>query len=336
MQPNDARDYVASLYDSLLRRKPGEVELARWVEVLVTQRTPLDLYYMFINSDEYKMKNAVKSLFPPGHYYSPVVDPRTITKYLNMSYGLTRRDIPGIEVPIDDMDMFWHENMHLFCSPPFPEVQQSQFRFYYDNNIFPYGDAITLRTMIAHRRPASVIEIGSGFSSACMLDTADEFGLQTKFTFIDPYAERLKSTLRANDYRRVSMVESPVQEIDLSVFTTLKSGDILFIDSTHVMKTGSDVHFELFYILPALAPGVLIHFHDIHFPFEYPEQWVIHDNYSWNEIYALRAFLMYNSQFKIRFWGNSFVRERTDLVRSVCPLFLKNPGGSIWIEKVSS
>jgi predicted O-methyltransferase YrrM len=336
MQINDAQAYVVSLYESLLRRKPGDAELTHWSDTLIEHRTPLELYYIFINSDEYKSKTAVKALFPPGHYYSPVVDPRNVKDYLNMSYGLTYHDIPGIKVPIADMEVFWNTNARLFSSSPFPEVKDENFRFYYDNNIFPYGDAITLRAMIAQLRPASVIEIGSGFSSACMLDTADEFDLRTKFTFVDPHAERLKSTLRANDYQRVSIIESQVQELDLSAFRNLQPGDVLFIDSTHVMKTGSDVHYELFYILPVLAPGVFVHFHDIHFPFEYPEQWVLRDNYSWNEIYALRAFLMYNSKFVIRFWGNVFARERTALVTSVCPLFLKNPGGSIWIEKTAS
>jgi len=166
-----------------------------------------------------------------------------------------------------------------------------------------------------------------------MLDCADEFGLDTKFTFIDPYPERLRTLLRQDDYRRVTIIETPVQETDQNLYAALGRGDILFIDSTHVLKTGSDVHYELFRILPGLQRGVVIHFHDIQYPFEYPDQWIFGTNYSWNEIYALRAFLMYNSEFRIRFWGSCMAQRRPQLIREVFPLFLKNPGGSLWIEK---
>ena len=132
---------------------------------------------------------------------------------------------------------------------------------------------------------------------------------------------------------RVTTIKSSVQATDLSLYQSLQAADILFIDSTHVLKTGSDVHFELFHIMPALNKGVVVHFHDIHFPFEYPDPWIFKDNLSWNEIYALRAFLMYNSDFRVRFWGGYFVKERLRLVEAVSPLFLKNTGGSIWLER---
>jgi hypothetical protein len=93
------------------------------------------------------------------------------------------------------------------------------------------------------------------------------------------------------------------------------------------------LHFELFSILPSLKSGVVIHFHDIQFPFEYPQQWVIDNKISWNEIYALRAFLMYNSDFPVLFWFSMLAKANRQLIASTFPLALKNPGGSIWIEK---
>ena len=81
-----------------------------------------------------------------------------------------------------------------------------------------------------------------------------------------------------------------VQDVPIDEFRALGSGDVLFIDSSHVLKTGSDVHRELFEILPALASGVLIHFHDIDYPFEYPDLFLFERRYSWNEAYAVRAF----------------------------------------------
>ncbi len=334
MQPQDAQNYVLSLYEHILRRAPSQHELIYWSECACNAGGAEKVYFSFVNSAEYKGKNTVKTLYPAGHYYSPVVDPATVRKYINRERSSFIGDIPGVIINIREMDDLWNLMSGVIASTPFTENKSDSFRFYYNNNIFPYGDAISLRMMMAYLKPRSVVEIGSGFSSACMLDAAEEFNLDTKFTFIDPYLERLNSLLKTSDHDRVLIVEDAVQNVNDSLFSRLGAGDVVFIDSTHVLKTGSDVHFEIFNILPKLNSGVLIHFHDIQYPFEYPDQWIFEQNYSWNEIYALRAFLMYNPQFRIKFWGSCFAQRRTEAVRSVFPLFLKNPGGSIWIEKV--
>jgi hypothetical protein len=129
------------------------------------------------------------------------------------------------------------------------------------------------------------------------------------------------------------VIEKKSQEVDLEVFKQLEKGDVLFIDSTHVAKTGSDVNFILFSILPVLKKGVLIHFHDIFFPFEYPKKWVYRGN-NWNETYFLRAFLMYNTNFKIKLFSHYMHRFHQDTFKEM-PLSYKNPGGNIWIEKVN-
>jgi hypothetical protein len=119
--------------------------------------------------------------------------------------------------------------------------------------------------------------------------------------------------------------------VNLEIFKQLDRNDILFIDSTHVSKTGSDVNFILFEILPLLKSGVLIHFHDISYPFEYPKDWVFGGR-NWNENYLLRAFLMYNNDFKIYLFTHFlhlYYREAFEEM----PLSFKNIGGSLWIEK---
>jgi hypothetical protein len=100
------------------------------------------------------------------------------------------------------------------------------------------------------------------------------------------------------------------------------------------MKTASDVCYELFDILPHLAEGVLIHFHDMFWPFEYPASWVLDENRSWNELYGLRAFLMYNQEFEIIFFNDYFLRFEHDMIQEAYPTFLKNPGGSLWLRKL--
>jgi hypothetical protein len=121
--------------------------------------------------------------------------------------------------------------------------------------------------------------------------------------------------------------------VPLSYFDELQRDDVLFIDSTHVVKTGSDVVFELFEVLPRLRSGVIVHFHDVFYPFEYPREWAIRQNYSWNEIYALRAFLMGNRDWEIIFFNDYFARVEKMRVERDAPEVLRNPGGGLWLRR---
>lgn len=334
MSPAAAEEYIASLYTTILKRDPRPDEFAYWVTTATTM-APERVYFAFVNSKEYKLQQekAVSTMFPPGHYYSPIVDPSTITEYVEKQYLQKPGDIKGILFDEDAMVRFWKDNAEFIKNTPFSEHDDGTNRYYYDNGNYPYGDAITLRAMIAHFKPNNVIEVGSGFSSACMLDAADHVGLRDfTMTCIDPDADRLRSRLREEDHSRVDIIEGLVQDVSISTFSELAENDILFIDSTHVLKTASDVHYELFSILPNLNKGVLVHFHDIQYPFEYPRQWLFYDNRSWNEIYALRAFLTYNSAFEVVFWNGLFAHRQRELVHETNPLFLRNPGGSIWLR----
>jgi hypothetical protein len=118
------------------------------------------------------------------------------------------------------------------------------------------------------------------------------------------------------------------------VFERLEENDILFLDSSHVSKTGSDVNYYLFEILPVLKPGVLVHVHDILYPFEYLKEWVLGEKRSWNETYALRAFLQYNSAFEIVYWNNFASHRLREELAHLMPLCLENEGGSIWLRRV--
>ena len=108
--------------------------------------------------------------------------------------------------------------------------------------------------------------------------------------------------------------------------------DILFIDSTHVSKLGSDVNRIFFEILPTLQPGVLIHFHDIFWPFEYPSDWV-KKGFAWNEAYILRAFLEFNDSFEIIFFASFLHTHHHAWFQENMPLWLKNSGGNIWLRR---
>ena len=189
--------------------------------------------------------------------------------------------------------------------------------------------------MLCHFKPQRIIEVGSGFSSAVMLDTNDLFfSKQIALTFIEPHPERLFSLLNDEDKKRHRIITEMVQNVPLETFDTLEANDILFIDSSHVAKVGSDVVHLLTNVLPRLNKGVIIHFHDIFWPFEYPEEW-IREGRAWNEAYVLKAFLQFNAAFRILFFNSYLAIHHKEVLAQNFPLMLKNSGGSLWIEKTA-
>ena len=218
---------------------------------------------------------------------------------------------------------------------PFTAERSDGLRYAFNNSFFSYGDAITLYSMLRTFRPQRVIEVGSGHSSAVMLDTNDRFlSGSIRFTFIDPNPERLRSLLDEGDQLQHQVIVADVQTVPLDHFQSLEANDILLIDSSHVIKAGSDVGHLLSVVLPALQRGVIIHFHDIFWPFEYPEHW-LQDGRAWNEAYALKAFLQFNAQFEILFFNSYLSVHHQDVLETNLPLFLRNPGGSLWLRKTN-
>jgi predicted O-methyltransferase YrrM len=270
---------------------------------------------------------------PNGHFYSPVISIEDVKKRENAIWKNVAIDgINGLDLRTDAQQKLVQEFTPFYAEMPFKPEKQQNIRYYFDNPFYSYTDGIVLYSMIRRFQPKRIIEIGSGFSSAVMLDTNEQFFANgIDLTFIDPYAERLFSLLTAEDRKKVTIIETDVQVISLDIFRRLQAGDILFIDSTHVSKTGSDVNYILFEILPVLNPGVLIHFHDIFYPFEYPKEWVFR-GFNWNEDYILKAFLMYNDRFEIRLFSE-YLHKHHQGVFADLPLTYKNPGGNLWIEK---
>ncbi len=207
-------------------------------------------------------------------------------------------------------------------------------RYQLPSSSYDIGDATIYVCMLRHLCPERLIEVGSGSSSAVALDTFDQFFTKRpRITFIEPYPALLKSLLKREDWASIEIVASGVQEVAPSFFDDLQRNDLLFIDSTHIVKTGSDVVFELFEVLPRLRSGVVVHFHDVFYPFEYPCEWVIDRNYSWNELYALRAFLTGNRDWEILFFNDYFARAERMRVERDAPQILDNPGGGLWLRR---
>lgn len=204
-------------------------------------------------------------------------------------------------------------------------------RYSRDNHMFPESDALVYHAIIREFRPKRIIEIGSGYSTAVAMDTAEKAGLSINLTCIEPYPERLNSIIKDRD--RLTLYQTVVQEVPLEKFDALESGDILFIDSSHVVKTGSDVVWNMLRILPRLKLGVLVHIHDIFWPFEYKPEWV-DEGRDWTEIYLVHAFLLSNSDWKVVFFNDLAWRAFEDLVEDAAAHTAAQRPGGLWLRRV--
>ena len=271
---------------------------------------------------------------PPGHFYSPIPSLDEVALREDVIFNRIPRKVPGIDLNTEEqMDMF-ASFKEYYDELPFKADKTDSLRYFFENPTYSYSDAILLYCMMRHAQPKRIIEIGSGYSSCVILDTNEIFfNNNISCTFIEPYPQLLESLIKENDKERVEIISTKLQDVDLSKFSSLSSRDILFVDSTHVSKVDSDVNYIFFEILPSLSSGVYIHFHDIFYPFEYPKEW-IYAGRAWNENYILRAFLQYNSAFKIIFYNTFLEHYYEQKFISEMPLCLKNKGGSIWLKKI--
>jgi hypothetical protein len=272
-------------------------------------------------------RNSVRSIrsnrfVPAGHFYSPIP-----------SQGDVERAMVAAGPPGPDLDLRVADQLALAAelAPHAADVDRGP-RYQVGNSQYAWADAAVYRAMLTRFRPGRVVEVGSGHSSALALDTCESEGLDTTFTFVDPYPERLLALLSDSDKRRVRIRDVPVQDVENDVFDQLGSGDILFIDSTHVAKAGSDVNHLFFTVLPRVAPGVWIHVHDIPWPFEYSRAWFA-EGRAWNEVYLLRAFLSFNSAFRVELFSDYLAqRHPAEFAPFTSP---RGAGqGSIWLRRV--
>jgi predicted O-methyltransferase YrrM len=271
--------------------------------------------------------------FPPGHFYSPLPSREEVAEaFARGGFG---PPFPGIELNEAAQLARLERFATWYAEQPFPEQQTKDARYYLDNPSYGHYDAIMLYGMLREAGPRRIIEVGSGFSSAAMLDLNERtLGGSVQFTFIDPDMIRLRKLLRDEDAARVTLIEKRVQEVPIETFTTLRENDVLFIDSSHVSKIGSDVNRLYFDVLPALAPGVLIHIHDVAGNLEYPREW-FEEGRAWNEQYLLRAFLMHNRDFRVELFTGYLFNTRHEWFREHMPLCARGGGGQIWLRKIA-
>lgn len=167
--------------------------------------------------------------------------------------------------------------------------------FYWNNPMYPPLDAAVYYGLIRTLRPARLLEVGSGFSTFLALAATEANGIGS-VSCIEPYP---RPELIACEDQLSVLHRVPVQDVSIDLFMTLQSGDMLFIDTSHTLKAGSDVHDIIFRVLPTLSAGVIVHIHDIFLPYEYPEKWYKDIGIIWNEQYAILALLMNSSRYKV-------------------------------------
>ncbi len=233
--------------------------------------------------------------YPPGHFASPLPDHDEVERvHPALSAAAS---LPGIDTRDAEQLELLKSLAEFARRIEFPESPDEAYRYHFENDFFTYGDALVLAGLLQHLRPRRVVEVGSGYSSALMLDLRERTDAKPELTFIEPYPTRLKSLLKPGD--GATLIESPVQAVPLGVFEALGANDVFFIDSSHVSKIGSDVNFLLFEVLPRLRPGVFVRLHDIFWPFEYPKAWYDR-GWAWNETYLVRALLQASQRYRIR------------------------------------
>lgn len=238
-----------------------------------------------------------------NHFYEPVPD----TRRLREKIWTCKSDLVGVKMEQEQQLRLLDEVFLKYMDEcRFPMDTKIPYEFHFGNDYFEALDAEVLYCFVRHFKPKKVIEIGSGNSTYIIARAAivnEEDGVETEVISIDPYPN---AVIAKGIIGLTTLINRHVEEVNLETFQELDESDILFIDSSHVVKIGNDVVYEYLEILPHLKKGVLIHIHDIFLPVEYPKQWVIGEHKFWTEQYLLQAFLAFNDSFQV-IWASSFM-----------------------------
>lgn len=283
-----------------------------------------------------RSKASATTLFPSGHFYSPVADVEELRAQEQRIWP-DRPTVLGI-----DFDDASHERVLREYFPSFyPDFAYpakpggNPLGFYVENDQFSWLDCRALFVLLRAWQPKRFIEVGSGFSTLLAADVNRRFlDGSLAIECIEPYP---RTALRSPELGLERLIVGRVQDVEPVFFERLEAGDVLFIDSSHVAKTGSDVNHLCFEVLPRLREGVRIHFHDIFLPADYPKPWVLDENRGWNEQYVVRALLMFSRAFRVVFGCSYAFAAHWETLRAA----LSDPdgacygGGSLWIEKVA-
>jgi predicted O-methyltransferase YrrM len=280
-------------------------------------------------------QEPIKLRWPLGHYYSPVPDTRRLAlrRFRLRVWPPKPHPTPGIDWRGPEQLALCRE---LAAQDPleFPAARTAdETEYFKQNQMFLALDAWVLQAMLRHLEPARVIEVGSGYSSLVTARVNREcFGGRIRFTCIDPHVSPF---LRAGVPGITEMRTEEVQDTPLELFAELTAGDVLFIDTSHTVKTGGEVPWIYNQVLPLLGAGVAVHLHDVFLPGDYPEQWVM-EGRAWNELYLIESFLAFNAAFEILFGARWMIQHAWPALVEAFPAVTAEDAelaGSLWLRR---
>jgi predicted O-methyltransferase YrrM len=277
-----------------------------------------------------------KGVFPIlDHYYEPMFNTKHLQYSLRDDRELNSLDM-NAEQQLELLNQFRYNDELLAI----PMEKTAKHEYHYNNGSFLSGDSEYLYNMIRHLKPANIIEIGSGFSTLMALkaiekNKSENATYNSNMMCVEPYE---MAWLEKTD---AVVIRKKVEDIEMSFFEKLEANDILFIDSSHIIRPQGDVLFIYLRILPVIKPGVYIHIHDIFTPKDYLDEWIYKNIRLWNEQYLVEAFLSYNEHFKITGALNFLRHNYYNEFSSKCPILKKHiesgterEPGSLWLKKV--
>ncbi len=273
----------------------------------------------------------------PVHFYSPIPEicslPENIWKRESQLIGVDLNESAQIEL----LSVFRRFKAEYDLFPI--DKSSNPLQYYIHNGMLISVDGEVLYSMIRYYKPKRIIEVGSGYSTllsaqAILNNKQEDPNYDCQLIAIEPYPNDL---LKKGFPGLSKLVTKKVQEASLSEFESLEEGDILFIDSSHVLKIGSDVQFLYLELIPRLKKGVIIHCHDIFLPAEYPKEWAIEEGRFWSEQYLLQAFLAFNESFQVLWAGHFMHLHHPELLeKSFSSYNRMSPSfpGSFWLQKI--
>lgn len=280
---------------------------------------------------------------PPGDDASPIPRLAPLEARRAAIWGRVPRTLPGIDLDdagqlalLDALAPYLNDFNALLATDPAPRRYASGLRSNRALTPFAKADAAILYALIRHLRPTRILGVGAGYAASVILDTnTRHFADRIACAFVEPHPRELRTALHPGDLAKIELIRQPVGALDPALFATLQANDILFVDGGHVLKTGGDLNALLFAILPHLASGVYVHFHEIRYPFEYAESEVAIGR-AWNEAYALRAFLQYNRAFTIACFVAYLDRFHRNRLTDYMPGTAFSQGTSLWLRRASA
>jgi predicted O-methyltransferase YrrM len=298
--------------------------------ILIPASIIMLLYRRFGSHKLLLSKNILNyfGIFPlRNHYYEPLFNFKQLKKKLYKD-----RNLPGINFnlnqQLNNLSSLVYTNELIDLNL---KKNSTNFNFNIKNGFFEHGDAEIYYQLIRHIKPKNILEIGSGHSTLIALEAIKKNKnidkINTKINCVEPYENTWL------DNFNIKIIRKKIEDLNTNYYLSLKSGDILFIDSSHMIRPQGDVLKIFFEIIPKLKKGVIIHIHDIFTPKDYPEKWLINEHRFWNEQYLVEALMMNKNRYEIYLMLNYLKNNAYKKLKEKCPYLKKKfEPGSLYLK----